>query len=121
MLKNVAPGFKYRIEEPFGDDVVDFTDKHRNVLKKMVREAPESKIIITHSMTGERTNDNDDMRETTFFLGRRNFKKKTVVITKTITSEYKDSPFNLGLSLGVLSNNREGTFMVFNKESVPWE
>ena len=61
------------------------------------------------------------MRETLFFLGRRFFKKKMIVVTKTITAEYKDSPFNLGLSLGVLSKNKEGTFLVFNKESIPWE
>jgi hypothetical protein len=121
LLQRIAPGFKYHVEEPFGEDVIDFTEKHRNVLKKMVREAKESKIMITHSMTGERTYDNDDMRETTFFLGRREFKKKAIVITKTINSEYKDSPFNLGLSLGVLSKNKEGTFMVFEKESRAWE
>ena len=120
----VERGFSTRIkgsELTAGEEVVDFTDKHRNILKNMVREAHESKIMITHSMTGDRSFDNDDMRETVFFLGRRFFKKKTIVITKTITAEYKDSPFNLGLSLGVLSKNKEGTFQVFNKESVSWQ
>ena len=71
-------------------------------------------------MSGDRAFDNDDIVESVLFLGKLLLKDKTIVITKTITAEYKDSPQNLGLSLGTLSKNKEGTFLVFNKESISW-
>lgn len=71
-------------------------------------------------MSGDRDFDNDDIIESVLFLGKLLLKDKTIVITKTITAEYQDSPHNLGLSLGTLSKNKEGTFLVFNKESISW-
>lgn len=97
----------YDVSALFKKDSMEVTNANRSRLKKLVKETPQNKIVITHG--------SDTLIETARFMG--NIKGKTIVFTAAFLPEAfknSDADFNLGMAMGVCQSKHEGTFIAMN-------
>jgi len=96
-------------------DSLEMTDADRATLKARCREAPESRIAITHGT--------DTMVETAAYLGR-SIEGKTIVLTGAMVP-YKfgssDGLFNLGSALAFVQALPPGVYVAMNGRAYRWD
>lgn len=95
-------------------DSLEMTDADRRRILARCREAPESRIVITHGT--------DTMVETAARLGREAL-AKTIVLTGAMVP-YKfgssDGMFNLGSALAFVQTLGVGVYIAMNGRVFPW-
>lgn len=95
-------------------DSLEMTEDDRRIIAEHCRNAPESKIVITHGT--------DTMVDTAAHLGRE-IKDKTIVLTGAMVP-YKfgssDGMFNLGSALAFVQSLPPGVYVVMNGRVFPW-
>ena len=88
-------------------DSSEITDVDRQLLKKLILEAEQRQIVVTHGT--------DTLIETAQFVG--NIPDKTIVFTGAFLPEVfksSDADFNLGMAMGLVQSKKEGTFITMN-------
>ncbi len=95
-------------------DSLDMSEADRRRIVERCREAPESRIVITHGT--------DTMVETAAHLGREAL-PKTIVLTGAMVP-YKfgssDGMFNLGSALAFVQTLPPGVYIAMNGRVFPW-
>jgi L-asparaginase len=95
-------------------DSLEMTDDDRRIIAEHCRNAPESKIVITHGT--------DTMVQTAAHLGRE-IRDKTIVLTGAMVP-YKfgssDGMFNLGSALAFVQSLPAGVYVAMNGRVFPW-
>ncbi len=95
-------------------DSLEMTGDDRRIIAEHCRNAPESKIVITHGT--------DTMVETAAHLGRE-IQDKTIVLTGAMVP-YKfgssDGMFNLGSALAFVQTLAPGVYVAMNGRVFPW-
>jgi L-asparaginase len=95
-------------------DSLDMSEADRRRIVERCREAPESRIVITHGT--------DTMVETAAHLGREAL-PKTIVLTGAMVP-YKfgssDGMFNLGSALAFVQTLPAGVYIAMNGRMFPW-
>jgi L-asparaginase len=95
ILRELSPGFEFRIESLMRKDSLDMTDEDRRRVLEAVLRAPESHIVITHGT--------DTMIETARLLLRA--ADRRIVLTGAMQPanfRNSDAVFNVGMAIGVV-------------------
>jgi L-asparaginase len=92
LLKEARVELPYRLVEVMRKDSLELTDADRTLIAAAAREAPETRIVITHGT--------DTMTETAKLLAA-DVPDKTIVLTGALSPARfaeTDAPFNLGMA-----------------------
>jgi L-asparaginase len=114
MLKLGRCHLDARVETLMMIDSLRMTDAGREVILRSCREAPETRIVITHGT--------DTMEQTAAVLGR-NVSGKTIVLTGAMvpyTFGSSDGLFNLGTALAFVQTLPHGVYVAMNGRCFDW-
>lgn len=114
MLKLGRCLLEVEIETLMMIDSLQMTDADRQRILDRCRQAPETRIVITHGT--------DTMEQTAAVLGQA-LHGKTIVLTGAMVP-YKfgssDGMFNLGTALGFVQALGAGVYVAMNGRAIPW-
>ncbi|XP_013415002.1 L-asparaginase 1 [Lingula anatina] len=118
MFNKIQTNFQITYQTVCRKDSQDITDEDRSNIFLACREAPQSKILITHGT--------DTMIETAEYLARKeDLSHKVIVITgsfKPDTFKDSDAEFNVGVAIGALQClNGQGVYIAMNGCVYSWK
>jgi len=115
MLKLGRCNLRFEIRTLLMIDSLDMTNADRNLILEQCRQAPESRIVVTHGT--------DTMVETAQALAA-SITDKTIVLTGAMVP-YKfgssDGFFNLGGALAFVQTLPPGVYVAMNGRFFPWD
>lgn len=107
ILARAEVGFEYEVVSLMKKDSLDMTEGDRATIREYCLGSSFEKIVITHG--------SDTLLATAKAIGQ--LSGKTIVLTAAFRPERfenSDADFNLGLAIGALNINKEGTFIAIN-------
>ncbi|MFT7686395.1 MAG: L-asparaginase [Candidatus Azotimanducaceae bacterium] len=107
LLKQAHVKSTYEICPVMRNDSLEMTDENRETIRRIVSEAKEERIIITHGT--------DTMTDTAAALAT--IKNKTVVITGALAPArfaQSDATFNVGMAFAAVQSLSAGVYVVMN-------
>lgn len=107
LIAEARVALPFRVMELMRKDSLDLTDADRALIAAAVREAPESRVVITHGT--------DTMTETAKTLG--DIAGKTVVLTGALSPARfaeTDAPFNLGMAFATAQAAAPGVWIAMS-------
>ena len=110
LLAEARAALPFRVEEVCRKDSLELTDADRTAIAAAAREAPESRIVITHGT--------DTMTDTANVLAAL-APGKTIVLTGALSPArfaQTDAPFNLGMAFATAQIAAPGVYIVMSGE-----
>ena len=110
LLAEARAALPFRVEEVCRKDSLELTDADRTAIAAAAREAPESRIVITHGT--------DTMTDTANVLAAL-APGKTIVLTGALSPArfaQTDAPFNLGMAFATAQIATPGVYIVMSGE-----
>jgi len=110
LLQQARVALPFRVLELMRKDSLEFDDADRQAVAQAAREAPESRIIVTHGT--------DTMTETAKVLAAE-VPGKTIVLTGALTPARfaeTDAPFNLGMAFAAAQVAQPGVWITMSGE-----
>ncbi|TIX48892.1 asparaginase domain-containing protein [Alteraurantiacibacter aquimixticola] len=107
LLKEARVALPFRVVELMRKDSLELTDADRTLIAAAVREAPESRIVITHGT--------DTMTETAKALA--DVPDKVIVLTGALSPARfaeTDAPFNLGMAFAAAQTASPGVWIAMS-------
>ena len=107
LLKEARVALPFRVEEVCRKDSLELTEADRAELARLVAEAPESRIVITHGT--------DTMTDTAKALA--GIAGKTIVLTGALSPARfaeTDAPFNLGMAFAAAQVAPPGVYIAMS-------
>lgn len=108
LLKEARVELPYRLVEVMRKDSLELTDADRTLIAAAAREAPETRIVITHGT--------DTMTETAKLLAA-DVPDKTIVLTGALSPARfaeTDAPFNLGMAFATAQMAPPGVWIAMS-------
>ena len=108
LLKEARVALPFRVQELTRKDSLELTDADRLAIAQAAREAPETRIVITHGT--------DTMTETAAVLSAE-VPGKTVCLTGALSPARfaeTDAPFNLGMAFAAVQTARPGVYIAMS-------
>lgn len=108
LLKEARVALPYRLVEVMRKDSLELTDADRTLIAAAAREAPETRIVITHGT--------DTMTETAKLLAA-DVPDKTIVLTGALSPARfaeTDAPFNLGMAFATAQMAPPGVWIAMS-------
>ena len=108
LLKEARVALPYRLVEVMRKDSLELTDADRTLIAAAAREAPETRIVITHGT--------DTMTETAKLLAA-DVPDKTIVLTGGLSPARfaeTDAPFNLGMAFATAQMAPPGVWIAMS-------
>jgi L-asparaginase len=102
----------FRVVELMRKDSLELTEEDRATIVQAVREAPNSRVVITHGT--------DTMAETARAIGTA--EGKTVVLVGALAPARfaeSDAPFNLGMAIAAVQTAAPGVYIAMNGTIFP--
>ena len=113
ILERLNPSFEYEILTAFQKDSLEITAEDREALKNLIRERPETRMIITHGT--------DTLIQTARFLSPH-FPDICIALTGAMRPERfsnSDAPINLGMAIACVQQHEKGTFVCMHGKIKP--
>lgn len=110
LLAEARVALPFRVVELMRKDSLELTEADRDLIARMAREAPESRIVVTHGT--------DTMTETAKVLAAQ-LPGKTVVLTGALSPARfaeTDAPFNLGMAFATAQVAPPGVYIAMSGE-----
>lgn len=110
LLKEARVALPFRVVELMRKDSLDLTEADRQLIASAAREAPESRIVVTHGT--------DTMTETARVLAAE-VPGKTMVLTGALSPARfaeTDAPFNLGMAFAAAQVALPGIYIAMSGE-----
>lgn len=110
LLQEARVALPFRVVELMRKDSLDLTDADRELIAAAAREAPESRIVVTHGT--------DTMTDTAKVLAAA-VPGKTVVLTGALSPARfaeTDAPFNLGMAFATAQVAAPGVYISMSGE-----
>ncbi|WP_374284815.1 asparaginase domain-containing protein [Novosphingobium sp.] len=110
LLREARVALPFRVVELMRKDSLDLTDADRELIAAAAREAPESRIVVTHGT--------DTMTDTAKVLAAA-VPGKTVVLTGALSPARfaeTDAPFNLGMAFACAQVAAPGVYIAMSGE-----
>lgn len=108
LLQEARVALPYRLVEVMRKDSLELTDADRTLIAAAAREAPETRIVITHGT--------DTMTETAKLLAA-DVPDKTIVLTGALSPARfaeTDAPFNLGMAFATAQMAPPGVWIAMS-------
>jgi L-asparaginase len=108
LLKEARVALPFRVVELMRKDSLELTDADRAAIAKAARDAPETRIVITHGT--------DTMTETAKVLAAE-VPGKTIVLTGALSPARfaeTDAPFNLGMAFAAAQTVTPGVWIAMS-------
>lgn len=110
LLSEARVALPFRVVELMRKDSLELTDADRALIASTAREAPESRIVVTHGT--------DTMTETAKVLARA-VPDKTICLTGALSPARfaeTDAPFNLGMAIATAQIAPPGVYIAMSGE-----
>ena len=110
LLKEARVALPFRVVELMRKDSLELTEADRSLIASAAREAPESRIVVTHGT--------DTMTETAGVLAAQ-VPGKTIVLTGALSPARfaeTDAPFNLGMAFASAQVAPPGVYIAMSGE-----
>jgi L-asparaginase len=108
LLKEARVALPFRVVELMRKDSLELTGEDRSLIAAAAREAPESRIVVTHGT--------DTMTETARVLAAE-VPGKAICLTGALSPARfaeTDAPFNLGMALATVQVARPGVYIAMS-------
>ena len=110
LLREARVALPFRVVELMRKDSLELTAADRDLVARMAREAPESRVVVTHGT--------DTMTETAKVLAAE-VPGKTIVLTGALSPARfaeTDAPFNLGMAFATAQVAAPGVYIAMSGE-----